>query len=409
MNDPYAFIENGSVTSPKGFKAAGVAAGLKRSGAADLALIYSDVPANFAAAFTSCVFAAAPVLLGRERAATQETLRAVVINSGNANACTGRNGMERAREMCVLTARELGIEPEAVLVSSTGRIGVQLPMAIIAGGIKKAAAALDYASGAAAAAAIMTTDTVPKSAAVEIELSTGKVTVGAMSKGAGMIAPGLRVPHATMLCYIATDAVITNALLRDLIRRGVENSFNRITIDGDMSTNDTCVILANGLSGAEVKAGSKDAEIFYQALQTLLQQLAREMVMDGEGATKFVTVYIENAPNEAAARACAEAVANSLLCKTAWFGSDPNWGRIVAALGYAGVDFDPGLVNIYYDNQAVVINGGDAGTPEKELAEILRKREFSITVNMNAGPAKYWVWTCDISYEYVKINAEYHT
>ena len=409
MNKYYSFIENGSVTSPVGFKASGVVAGLKRSGAPDMAMIYSDVPANFSAAFTSCVFAAAPVCLGRERVLKQKTLRAAVINSGNANACTGRTGLERAREMCEVTARELLINPEEVIVSSTGRIGVQLPMKIISEGIKKAASSLKRGSGAEAAAAIMTTDTVPKSAAVKVELSSGEVTIGAMTKGAGMINPDMRVPHATMLCYITTDAVISNSLLKSFLKYGLENSFNRITIDGDMSTNDTCVIMANGLSEVEVKKDSKDAEIFYNALQTLMQELAREMVMDGEGATKFVTVYVLNAKDSVSAKTCAESIANSVLCKTAWFGCDPNWGRIVAALGYAGIDFDPDLVNIYYDDTPVVLNGGDAGTAEKELAKILNNREFSITVNMNAGKEKYWVWTCDLSYEYVKINAEYHT
>jgi len=409
MNKNYSFIENGSVTSPAGFKASGIAAGLKISGAPDMAMIFSDTPANFSVAFTSCVFAAAPVLLGRERAAKQDTLRAVVVNSGNANACTGQAGLENARKTCEAAARELAVKPEDIIVSSTGRIGVQLPMKIITEGVKKAAAALAYDAGAEAAAAIMTTDTVPKEAAVKVSLGTGEITIGAMTKGAGMIDPKLRVPHATMLCYVTTDARIDNSLLRDLLGRGVENSFNRITIDGDMSTNDTTLIMANGVSGVEVKSGTEDAEIFYNALQALLQQLAHAMVMDGEGATKFVTVYIENAGNEAAARACAEAIANSLLCKTAWFGCDPNWGRIVAALGYAGVDFDPNRVNIYYDDLPVVVQGGNAGTPEVELAEILKKREFSITVDMNAGSSRYWVWTCDISYEYIKINAEYHT
>jgi glutamate N-acetyltransferase/amino-acid N-acetyltransferase len=212
-----------------------------------------------------------------------------------------------------------------------------------------------------------------------------------------------------MLCYITTDAAIENSLLAKLLEKGIENSFNRITIDGDMSTNDTTVIMANGASGIELKAGTDDAEIFYRALQTLMQQLASQMVMDGEGATKFVTVNIENASDKASAKALAESIANSLLCKTAWFGCDPNWGRIVAALGYSGVSFNPEVVSVYYDEMPVVIDGGDAGTPEKDLAEILKKREFSITVNMNAGDTKYWVWTCDLSYEYVKINAEYHT
>ena len=409
MANKYNFIENGSITSPAGFKASGIAAGLKVSGAPDMAMICSDTPANFSAAFTSCVFAAAPVLLGRERVAKQETIRAVIVNSGNANACTGQNGMKNANKMSELAAQELSIQAEEVIVSSTGRIGVQMPMEIISKGIKKAVTALDYSSGAEASVAIMTTDTVPKSAAVELELSSGKVTIGAMCKGAGMIDPDMHVPHATMLCYITTDAKIDNSLLKDFLGSGVDNSFNRINIDGDMSTNDTTLMLANSASGVEVKADSEDAKIFYQALQTLLQQLAREMVMDGEGATKFVTIYIENAKDAASAKIFAESIANSLLCKTAWFGSDPNWGRLIAALGYAGVDFNPDLVNVSYNDQPVVIKGGDAGTPEAELAKVLQNREFSITVDMNAGTAKYWVWTCDISYEYVKINAEYHT
>jgi glutamate N-acetyltransferase/amino-acid N-acetyltransferase len=409
MNKNYSFVENGSITTPAGFKASGITAGLKLSGAADMAMIYSDTPANFSAAFTSCVFAAAPVRLGRECVLKQDTIRAVVVNSGNANACTGHTGMENARKMCEIAAQELSIKPEEVVVSSTGRIGVQLPMDIISAGIKKAAAALDSNSGAEASLAIMTTDTVPKSTAVKVKLSSGEVTIGAMTKGAGMIDPEMRVPHATMLCYITTDALIENQLLSRFLEKGVENSFNRITIDGDMSTNDTTVIMANGTSGVKVESGTEDAEIFYQALQTLMQQLASQMVMDGEGATKFVTINIENASDRASAKSLADSIGNSLLCKTAWFGCDPNWGRIIAALGYSGVNFNPELVNVYYDDKPVVLNGGDAGTLEKDLAEILKKREFSITVNMNAGDAKYWVWTCDLSYEYVKINAEYHT
>ena len=409
MNSKFTFIENGSVTSPEGFKASGIVAGLKLSGAPDMAMIYSDVPASFSAAFTSCVFAAAPVRLGRERMSNGVPLRAIVVNSGNANACTGDKGLRNARVICDIAAEKLDITPEEVICSSTGRIGVQLPMDVISDGIDKAAKALDTEGGSLAAAAIMTTDTVPKSAAVEVELSSGKVTIGAMTKGAGMIDPEMIVPHATMLCYITTDACIEPELLNKMLEDGIGKSFNRITIDGDMSTNDTTVLMANGVSGVGVKSGSEDAEIFYDALQNLMQKLAMEMVMDGEGATKFVTVYVENAKDEDSAKKLAESIGNSLLCKTAWFGCDPNWGRLVAALGYSGIDFDPELVNVYYNDKAVVLKGGDAGTPELELAEILKSREFSVRVNMNAGKSDYWVWTCDLSYEYVKINAEYHT
>jgi glutamate N-acetyltransferase/amino-acid N-acetyltransferase len=409
MNNKFQLLDNGSVTSPEGFQASGITAGLKVSGAPDMALIYSDTDANFSGTFTTCTFAAAPVRICQERVKSQSHIRAVIVNSGNANACTGKEGLIRAEKMCEITARELGIGSEEVMVSSTGRIGVQMPMETIEAGIIKAAAMLSHDGGEKAAQAIMTTDTVPKAVAVELEIKGKKVTIGAMTKGAGMIDPRMRVPHATMLCYITTDAEVDNSLLTDMLQRGADHSFNRITVDGDMSTNDTTIIMANGKSGAKIEAGSPEADKFYDALLFLMRKLAREMVLDGEGATKFVTVKVVNAVSEEDARLCAEAVANSLLCKTAWFGCDPNWGRIVAALGYAGVDFNPELVNVFYDDKAVVSNGGDAGTPEVELAGVLKKSEFTVTVDLNAGDKEYWVWTCDISYEYVKINAEYHT
>ena len=405
----FNWIDGGSVTSVPGFRAAGVTAGFKRSGAPDFAMIASDVPANFAGAFTSCTFAAAPVQVCRKRVLESEYLRAAAINSGNANACTGATGIANAERTCELVAVRLGVKPEEVAVSSTGRIGVQMPMATIERGIDLAAAALSDKGGPTAAEAIMTTDTVPKSVALQLEIGGKTVTIGAMTKGAGMIDPAMTVPHATMLCYITTDAAADNALLNDLLARGIEQSFNRITVDGDMSTNDTTLLLANGASGVTIAAGTPEAELFYAALEEIMQDLARQMVMDGEGATKFVTVLVQNAPDEAAAKLCAEAIANSLLCKTAWFGCDPNWGRIVAALGYSTVPFDPDKVDVFYDSFPVVKQGGDAGTAEKVLAEVLKKREFTVTVDLNAGTEAYWVWTCDISYEYVKINAEYHT
>ena len=406
----FNWIDGGSVTSVPGFRAAGVTAGFKRSGAPDFAMIASDVPANFAGAFTSCTFAAAPVQVCRKRVLESEYLRAAAINSGNANACTGATGIANAERTCELVAVRLGVKPEEVAVSSTGRIGVQMPMATIERGIDLAAAALSDKGGPTAAEAIMTTDTTRKSVARALSIAGRTVTIGAMTKGSGMIDPKMRtVPHATMLCYITTDAAADNALLNDLLARGIEQSFNRITVDGDMSTNDTTLLLANGASGVTIAAGTPEAELFYAALEEIMQDLARQMVMDGEGATKFVTVLVQNAPDEAAAKLCAEAIANSLLCKTAWFGCDPNWGRIVAALGYSTVPFDPDKVDVFYDSFPVVKQGGDAGTAEKVLAEVLKKREFTVTVDLNAGTEAYWVWTCDISYEYVKINAEYHT
>ncbi len=409
MNN-FEWISNGSVTSTPGFQACGVTAGLKKSGNPDMALIISEKPANFAGVFTSCVFAAAPVQLCRKKVRPGEFARAFIINSGNANACTGRTGLANAEKMCDLTAEALNISPAEVLVASTGRIGVQMPMDIISKGIKLAASNLSADGGNQAAQAIMTTDTVPKACALQVDLSGGKVTIGAICKGVGMIDPQMvTAPHATMICCITTDAVCSNELLEKMLSGNANKSFNRITVDGDMSTNDTCVIFANGNSQVVLTEDSPDAEKFQSALLALMQNLARKQVMDGEGATKFVAIEVDGAPDDASARLLSEAVANSLLCKTAWFGCDPNWGRIVAALGYAGVNFDPDKVDIYYDDMIVVRQGGDAGTPESDLAGILKNREFTVKIHMNQGAGEYWVWTSDVSYEYVKINAEYHT
>ena len=404
------FIENGSVTSVPGFKASGITCGLKKSGNPDMALVFAEKPANFAGVFTSCVFAAAPVRVCQKKVRSSAAAQAFIINSGNANACTGTSGLANAEKMCALTAAGLNIAPESVLVASTGRIGVQMPMDIIEKGIKLAVSGLAADGGNQAAQAIMTTDTVPKAAAVSVEINGKTVTIGAICKGVGMIDPHMTVaPHATMICCITTDVKCDNALLEKLLADNADNSFNRITVDGDMSTNDTCVIFANGDSGVTLEENSAAADIFKAALLALMQNLARKQVMDGEGATKFVAIEVDGAPDDASARLLSEAVANSLLCKTAWFGCDPNWGRIVAALGYAGVNFDPDKVDIYYDDMIVVRQGGDAGTPESDLAGILKNREFTVKIHMNQGAGEYWVWTSDVSYEYVKINAEYHT
>ena len=408
--DNIRIIENGSVTTPAGFKASGVTAGLKKSGKPDMALVFSEKPCHFGAAFTSCTFAAAPVQLSRRHAETQEFVQAMIINSGNANACTGKKGLENAEKMCEQVAGLLGIAPEAVMVASTGRIGVQMPMDVIGRGIALACPALTADGGETAARAIMTTDTVPKHVAAEIMVGGKTVRIGAMTKGVGMIDPKLNaVPHATMICVVTTDAEIDSAALAAMMPKCTADSFNRITVDGDMSTNDTVLVMANGASGVKVAPGSADETLFRSALLKIMQILARKMVMDGEGATKFIEVSVVNASDENTARLCAEAVANSLLCKTAWFGCDPNWGRVVAAVGYSGAKFDPDKVNVFYNGRPVVKDGGDAGTPESELAVELKGRELKVTIELNNGSASYWVWTSDVSYEYVKINAEYHT
>lgn len=406
----FEFIENGSNTSVPGFLAAGVTAGFKRSGAPDFAMIKSEeAETNFAGVFTSCKFAAAPVQLCRKRVLENQYMRAVIINSGNANACTGEQGLAAAQQSCEIAAKALDISPEEVGVASTGRIGVQMDMSLIERGVALAVPALSADGGNTASEAIMTTDTVPKAAAVKVNINGKSVTIGAMTKGAGMIDPKLTVPHATMICIITTDAKISNASLLDILNKNAENSFNRITVDGDMSTNDTVLALANGRSQVEILPGTAEEKVFADALLAVMQNLARRMVVDGEGATKFVEIKVINARSEKDAKLAAEAVGNSALCKTAWFGNDPNWGRVVAALGYSGANFDPQKCDVYFDDIPVVKNGGDAGTPEKDLLPAVKKPEFTITCDFKDGDSEYWIWASDFSYEYVKINADYHT
>ena len=405
----FKFIENGSVTSVPGFKACGVTCGLKKSGNPDMALVFAEKPANFAGVFTSCVFAAAPVRVCQKKVRSSANAQAFIINSGNANACTGAPGLANAEKMCGMTAAKLNIAAENVLVASTGRIGVQMPMDIIEKGIKLAAATLSADGGNQAAQAIMTTDTVPKAAAVAVEIAGKTVTIGAMTKGAGMINPGMAGLHATMLCFITTDADIDKDVLAGMLEENAQNSFNRITVDGDMSTNDTVLIFANGVSGVKIAAGTQDEADFKAALLEVMKNLAHRMVKDGEGSTKLVTIEVVNARSVEDAKMAAESVANSLLCKTAWFGNDPNWGRIAAALGYSGAVFDPDKCDISIDGVPVMTQGGDAGTPESVAAEVVKKDEFTIRCDFNDGDSNYWVWSSDVSYEYVKINADYHT
>ncbi len=403
------FIENGGITSPKGFQAAGVCAGLKRNGALDMAMIYSEKPCSFSGTFTTNLFPAAPVQLCKERVLKEDKIQAVIVNSGVANACTGLEGYRNAETMARLTAAELNLAPGMVMVSSTGRIGNQLPMDKIEAGIKAAAKALRPDGGAEAAKAIMTTDTKPKEIALTFSVGDKVVTVGGICKGAGMIAPKMAVPHATMLCYITTDCMISNKQLSSMLGEVVDDSFNKVTVDGDMSTNDTVIVMANGASGAEIREGSLDEQHFKTALTMVAQHLARSIAMDGEGATKFVSVEVSGAANDSEAELCARTVANSLLCKTAWFGCDPNWGRVLAAAGRSGANFSAENVSLDYDEMPVVRNGMDAGVPESELARVLKRGEFTIKLNLGEGHGTFTVWTSDVSYDYVKINADYHT
>ena len=406
----FNIIKNGGVTTPEGFQASGITAGLKKSGNRDMALIYSDIPANCAGAFTTSLFPAAPVVLAKKNLKTVTQCRAVIVNSGIANACTGEQGYKDAEKMADLTASLLNITPEEVFVSSTGRIGTNLPMDIIEKGINLAVKELSPNGGPNAAAAIMTTDTRPKEIAVSLQIDGKTVHIGGITKGAGMINPLMKVPHATMLAYITTDANIDQKYLSQLLQEEVAGSFNRVTVDGDMSTNDTVIIMANGKSdNSPLTQNSEDAEKFRTALRYVMQYLAKAIIYDAEGATKFVTVKVINAKCPKDAELSADAIANSLLCKTAWFGGDPNWGRVLAAAGYSNAAFDPAKVDLQYDDKPVVVKGEDAGTPETELEEVLKKDEFTLTLNLNDGSCAYEMWTNDISYEYVKINAEYHT
>lgn len=398
------------VTAPLGFTAAGIAAGVKKVGHLDMALLVSENPATAAAAFTSNQFAAAPVQYGRTLFVTDPLIRAVIVNSGNANACTGAQGLNDTRQMAARTAACLGCKSDEVMVSSTGRIGVPLPMPVIMRGIESAVESLEPTGGAAAAEAIMTTDTRPKTGAVSFAVDGCQLTVGGMAKGAGMIAPQMVTagPHATMLAYITTDAAVESRFLHECLNSALAHSFNKITVDGDMSTNDTVLVLANGRAGNEpISHSHPAAEKFRQAIHDISEKMARDIVLDAEGATKFVEVKVSGARDMFEARACADTIANSLLCKTAWFGNDSNWGRVLDAAGYAAAEIDTRAVALDYNQIPVVRNGISAGTDEAVLAQTMQNKELTLELNLGTGQAAAVVWTCDLSYDYVKINAAY--
>lgn len=389
-------IEGGSVTSVPGFKAAGVACGLKEVGEKDLALVYSEVPCRAAALFTTNKVKAAPVIWDqRILAENRDSVRAVVINSGNANACTGQQGLVDAHRMGKLVADELGLAEREVMVMSTGIIGRLLDMAKVERGIKAAAARLSPWRGHDAALAIMTTDTRPK----EIAVRVGQVTIGGMSKGAGMIHPNL----ATMLCLIATDAAVNAEFLQEALSRAGSHSFNMITVDGDTSTNDTVIAMANGL------AGGCDLTSFQEALSFVATELAKMIVRDGEGATKFVTVSVRGAPSFEEAKRAAKAIANSTLVKTALYGEDANWGRVIAAVGASGVEMDPAKAALWFGDLQLVKDGQPFEVDEKWAKAILSQDEIEINVDLGLGRAKATVWTCDLSHDYVTLNARYRT
>ncbi len=396
----------GGITSPGGFRAGGVHCGVKRA-KKDLAMVVSEVPAACGATFTQNRVPAAPVLLDREQLARSPFVRAIVVNSGNANACTGDRGMDDARAMIVATARALSIRESEVLVSSTGVIGQFLPMEEITAGIEAVSLLLTREGGDAAAEAILTTDTFIKQLAVGTTVGGVPVTLGGMAKGSGMIAPNM----ATMLAFLSTDAAIAPDLLQRSLKRAVDRSFNRITVDGDTSTNDMAVVLANGLAGNPLLTGEGDpgyAE-FSAALEHLLVRLSKMIVVDGEGATKFVEIAVAGARSEGDAVKAARAVATSTLVKTAINGEDANWGRILAAVGNAGIDFRPEETEILIGHVPILRKNYRIDFSEDDAAEVLREKDITIRIQLNGGAGTATVWTCDLSKEYVAINANYRT
>jgi glutamate N-acetyltransferase/amino-acid N-acetyltransferase len=394
----------GGVATPRGFRAAGIAAGIKASGNPDLMLLVADAPAQVAAVFTTNKVIAAPVIVSKEHLARSGgKARAIVVNSGCANACTGDQGLRDAREMTAATAQLVGCPVEQVLVSSTGVIGVSLPMDKVRAGLPSAFRVLGADQGSAAARAIMTTDLSPKECAARIGIGGRDVLVGGMAKGAGMIEPMM----ATMLGFVTTDAAAPPALLDRALREAVEQTFNAITVDGDSSTNDCVLLLASGASGVTVNDASYAA--FVEGLTAVCRQLALAIVRGGEGATKLVTVNVTGAASNAEARKAAKVIANSLLVKTAIHGGDPNWGRLICAAGRAGVAFDPSRAAVTMGSLVLFKDGQPHDELAPAAAEYLKGTDLTIGVDLGSGAASSTVWTCDLSAEYVRINADYRT
>ena len=397
----------GGITAPQGFTAAGVHAGIKKNGKTDIGMIYSKVPAAGAAMYTTNKMAAAPVIVSRQ-ASDRGKIRAIVVNSGCANACTGDQGLKDAKTMAHEAAKALNLDDCEVLVASTGVIGVSLPMDKIKSGIAQAAAALSETGHEQALAAIMTTDTFSKACAYEFNLGGKICKIAGIAKGAGMIHPNM----ATMLCFITTDAAIAPEVLKQALNQAAELSFNMISVDGDTSTNDMVAVLANGQAGNALidSAGSQTYQEFYTALRAVCTELAQLIVRDGEGATKFLEINVTGAVSFADAKLAAMAIAKSPLVKTAFFGQDPNWGRILCAVGYSGAATQPDKTSLTIGDLTIVVNGqGAVGFDTAKLKEVMAAKDIAITVDLGLGETSATVWTCDFSYEYVKINGEYTT
>jgi glutamate N-acetyltransferase / amino-acid N-acetyltransferase len=397
-------VFDGTVTTPQGFHACGVRCGLKEKGL-DLAMVYSTVTAAAAALFTTNKIKAAPVTWSQALVPSAK-IQAMIINSGNANACTGVQGDQDALEMALLTGNELALAKEAVLVASTGIIGKPMAMDKVRAGIPLAKAALSADGGLAAAQAIMTTDLVAKHFAITCDIGASKARIGVMAKGSGMINPNL----ATMICCVTTDVAITPEMLDKALRAATAESLNSLTVDGEMSTNDCVLAMANGMCGNTlIEQTGAEYDIFVQALQTVMQAVARQIAEDGEGATKLALITIEQAASKAEAMRAAKAVANSMLVKTALFGQDPNWGRVVSAVGGSGVQLDPNHIAVSFAGITVLQNGQPVPFDLTAMKNALAEKEIKVRMSLAAGSASATVFSCDLTYDYVKINAEYHT
>jgi glutamate N-acetyltransferase/amino-acid N-acetyltransferase len=387
-----------------GFEAAGIAAGLKKKEKKDLGLFFSKVPANAAGVFTRNRVKAAPVILDEERI-KKGLCRAIIVNSGNANCCTGERGIRDAETMAALSASELGIPEDLVLVASTGVIGEPMPMEKIESAVPRLVRSLKPEGIPDLARSIMTTDTVPKMVSGQGVVDGKTFTVAGVAKGAGMIRPNM----ATMLCFLCTDIDAAPEVLKETLVKAVNRSFNRITIDGDTSTNDMVLVMANGLSGAVLQRPDH-IDAFQKILDSILLDLAKQLVRDGEGVTKLVEIIVRGAHSDADAEIIADTVAHSPLVKTAFFGEDANWGRIIGAVGRAGVDVDPDRIDLYFDDVQMVKSGMGCGKAvEAEATKVLKKPEFTVTVYLNLRQGFGSMITCDFSVDYVRINADYRS
>ncbi|MBI3920165.1 MAG: bifunctional glutamate N-acetyltransferase/amino-acid acetyltransferase ArgJ [Armatimonadetes bacterium] len=411
---PFQVLEDGTLTSVPGIRATGVHCGVKKKNL-DLALIYSEAPSVAAGTFTRNKVKGAAVVVCKENLKTPG-IRAIVVNSGNANTCTGETGLENARRMVHLAAEVLSVRPEEVLVSSTGIIGKPLPMDRIEQGLRHAGKTLNVwgdlrgfdfvEQGHLAARAIMTTDAYPKEVAVRLKFGRKTVTLAGICKGAGMIAPNM----ATMLCYLATDAAIPPALLKPLLKEAVDRSFNSISVDGDTSTSDTVILLSNGLAGnAPLEPGSKEHEKFREALAFVTRTLAQKIVRDGEGATKLIEIHVTGAMATEEAHQVGMTVANSVLWKCAVFGGDPNWGRIAASAGRSPARVKQERLCIYIGDQQVFRLGEVGEYDLSKAEEDMKGEKVCVRVDLGMGEAEWTVWGSDLTYDYVKLNAEYHT